>query len=125
MVVVRELTRAQIVMYVGAAGDFHPLHHDDAYARSKGYPGVFAPGMLTMAMTGRAVTDAVRDGSLRQFGGRLTGQVWPGETLRTPGVPVGTTGEPDTGTVEHSVTTVNQHGMTVFDGQARAVEELR
>ena len=110
VVVVRGLSRTQIVMYVGIAGDFHPLHHDDAYAVAQGYPSVFAPGMLTMALTGRAVTDAVGDGRLRTFGGRLTGQVWPGATLR-----VGVT---STGPHEWKVVTVDQDRRVVFDGSA-------
>jgi len=110
VVVVRDLSRTQIVMYVGIAGDFHPLHHDDAYAVAQGYPSVFAPGMLTMALTGRAVTDTVGDGRLRTFGGRLTRQVWPGATLR-----VGTT---PTSPNEWKVVTVDQDGRVVFDGTA-------
>ena len=109
-VVVRDLSRTQIVMYVGIAGDFHPLHHDEAYAVAQGYPSVFAPGMLTMALTGRAVTDTVGDGRLHTFGGRLTGQVWPGATLRVAITPT----SPD----EWKVVTVDQDGRVVFDGTA-------
>ena len=110
VVVVRDLSRTQIVMYVGIAGDFHPLHHDEAYAVAQGYPSVFAPGMLTMALTGRAVTDTVGDGRLRTFGGRLTGQVWPGATLRVSITPT----RPD----EWKVVTVDQDRRVVFDGTA-------
>ena len=119
VVVVRDLTRTQIVMYVGAAGDYHPLHHDDEYARRAGYPGVFAPGMLTMAMTARAVTDVVGDGVLESFGGRLTGQVWPGDTLCVRVAPAGEDGR------DFGIITVNQHGATVFDGQVRIAEVCR
>ncbi len=111
----RDLTRTQLVMYVGVAGDFHPLHHDETYARQNDYPGVFAPGMLTMAMTGHAVTDALGDGTLRTFGGRLTGHVWPGDTLRTRIQALPTHHD---ATKEWSATTVNQHGHLVFDGYA-------
>jgi len=115
-VVVRDLTRTQIVMYVGASGDYHPLHHDDDYAHRAGYPGVFAPGMLTMAMSARAVTDIVGDGVLEAVGGRLTRQVWPGDTLRVRVEPAGEEGR------DFGVITVNQHGATVFDGLARTAE---
>jgi acyl dehydratase len=110
VVVVRDLSRTQIVMYVGIAGDFHPLHHDDAYAVAQGYPSIFAPGMLTMALTGRAVTDTVGDGRLRTFSGRLTGQVWPGTTLRVGVTP--------TSPNEWKVVTVDQDRRVVFDGTA-------
>jgi acyl dehydratase len=103
------ITRTRIVMYVGAVGDFHPLHHDEAYAKANGYPSVFAPGMLTMAIAGRAVTDFAGDRTVMAFSGRLTGQVWPDDVLRTS-----LDGDGDA----PNVRTVNQHGHIVFDGHA-------
>ena len=113
-VVVERLTRTQIVMYVGAAGDYHPLHHDDVYARAHGYPSVFAPGMLTMGLAGRALTDAggVEPDAVRSFEGRFRGQVWPGDTLVATVGPL--TGEASSFAVE----LVNQHGAPVFTGRA-------
>jgi acyl dehydratase len=110
-VVARDLTRTQIVMYVGVAGDFHPLHHDDVYARALGYPGVFAPGMLTMALTARALTDELGDGALRHLDGRFTRQVWPGTTLRVHLEPA------RSGAL--AITTVDERGRAVFTGEAR------
>ncbi len=106
------ITPTQIVMYVGAAGDFHPLHHDDAYAREQGYPSIFAPGMLTMALAGRAITERIGQENLRCFGGRFRAQVWPGDELKTE-VTVATA---DSNKL-NSLTT-NQHGTTVFEGWA-------
>ncbi len=123
-IVADPVTRTRIVMYVGVAGDFHPLHHDEAYAIAHGYPSVFAPGMLTMALTGRAVTDVVGPENLRTFGGRLTGQVWPGDVLRTavgPEEPGRRAAEGPDGTVAYVVRTVNQDGRTVFSGRADAI----
>ena len=95
-------------------------HHDDVYARAHGYPSVFAPGMLTMALTGRAVTDVVGPAELRSFGGRLTGQVWPGATLRTAVVPEGPV---ESGLTRYAVTTTDQDGRTVFAGTAEATRD--
>ncbi|MGH9259119.1 MAG: MaoC/PaaZ C-terminal domain-containing protein, partial [Acidimicrobiales bacterium] len=82
LVLVRDLTRTQIVQYAGASGDYNPLHTDEVFARDvAGYPGVFAHGMLTMGMTGRILTDWVGDGRLLRFGARFVRQVWPGDTL--------------------------------------------
>ena len=82
MVLTEDLTRTQIVQYAGASGDYNPLHTDATYAQEvAGYPGVFAHGMLTMGMTGRALTDLVGDGRLTAYGVRFTSQVWPGERL--------------------------------------------
>jgi len=50
------ITRADLVRYAGASGDFNPIHWSDRVATSVGLPGVIAHGMLTMALAGRAVT---------------------------------------------------------------------
>jgi acyl dehydratase len=115
--VVRDLTRTQIVQYAGASGDFNPLHTDDRYAREVAkQPGVFAHGMLTMAMTGRAVTDLVGAAHVRRFGGRFTAQVWPGDDLVVT-VTVVEVDEP-AAAVELGLSTANQHGTVVFTGYA-------
>jgi acyl dehydratase len=81
-VVLRNLTRSRIVQYAGASGDFSPQHTDEYYnVHAAGYPTVFAHGMLSMAAAGRLLTDWLGVGSLRYFGGRFLGQVWPGDSL--------------------------------------------
>ncbi|MGO4205197.1 MaoC family dehydratase N-terminal domain-containing protein [Rhodococcus sp. TAF43] len=115
---VADLTRAQIVMYAGASGDFHPLHSDDVYARERGYPGVFAHGMLTMGMSGRAVTDRFGHANVRSFGGRISSQVWPGDTLTARVEVTGRRAEDGAALLDLAVATVNQHGVRVFDGAA-------
>jgi acyl dehydratase len=120
-VVVDDLTRTQLVMYAGASGDYNPLHTDEVFATQvAGFPGVFAHGMLTMALTGKALTDWVGDGRLRTFGVRFRGQVWPGDTL-TATVTVRALdevgGEP---VADLDVVTTNQAGDVVLSGTASA-----
>jgi acyl dehydratase len=50
------VTRADLVRYAGASGDFNPIHWSDRTATAVGLPGVIAHGMFTMALAGRAVT---------------------------------------------------------------------
>jgi acyl dehydratase len=50
------VTRADLVRYAGASGDFNPIHWNDRIATSVGLPGVIAHGMFTMALACRAVT---------------------------------------------------------------------
>jgi acyl dehydratase len=50
------ITRADLVRYAGASGDFNPIHWNDRTATAVGLPGVIAHGMFTMALAGRAVT---------------------------------------------------------------------
>jgi acyl dehydratase len=65
------VTRADLIRYAGASGDFNPIHWSDRIATGVGLPGVIAHGMYTMALVGRAVTgwagraDAVVDYSVR------------------------------------------------------------
>ena len=65
------VTRADLVRYAGASGDFNPIHWSERFATSVGLPGVIAHGMFTMALVGRAVTawagapDAVVEFSVR------------------------------------------------------------
>ena len=53
---VLRVTRADLVRYAGASGDFNPIHWNDRVATAVGLPGVIAHGMLTMALAARAVT---------------------------------------------------------------------
>ena len=67
------VTRADLVRYAGASGDFNPIHWSDRVASSVGLPGVIAHGMLTMALAGRIVTDWAGDpAAVRSYGVRFT-----------------------------------------------------
>ena len=53
----RTFTRADLVRYAGASGDFNPIHWSDGAAAALGLPDVIAHGMLTMGTALRVVTD--------------------------------------------------------------------
>jgi acyl dehydratase len=77
------LTRTDLVMYAGASGDFNPMHTDEVKAKDSGLPSVFGHGMFTAGILGKALTDFVGVGNLREYKVRFTKQTWPGETLTT------------------------------------------
>ena len=121
-VLVEDLTRTQLVMYSGASGDYNPIHTDEVYTReAAGYPGVFAHGMLTMGMTGRAITNLAGAENVRKFGVRFTSQVWPGDSLTATTRVEALRDEGGERLVDFSVTTSNQKGETVLTGTATAV----
>ncbi|GAY10241.1 MaoC family dehydratase [Pseudonocardia sp. N23] len=67
------VTRADLVRYAGASGDFNPIHWNDRTATAVGLPGVIAHGLLTMALAGRLVTGWVGDpAAIRTYGVRFT-----------------------------------------------------
>ncbi|MDO9498875.1 MaoC/PaaZ C-terminal domain-containing protein [Falsiroseomonas sp.] len=44
------VTEAHIIAFAGLTGDFFDIHMDDDYARSLGYPGRVAHGLLGLAL---------------------------------------------------------------------------
>ena len=120
-VVVEDLKRTQIVQYAGASGDYNPVHTDHLFVTEiAGYPGVFAHGMLTMGLTGKALTNYVGDGRLTNFGVRFSKQVWPGDTLTTNITVTEISADGDTPSVALDVVTTNADGDVVVKGTATA-----
>src|SRR5499427_10242805 len=106
--VVDNLTRTQIVQYAGASGDYNPIHTDEVYTtKIAGYPSVFAHGMLTMGLTGQAVTALAGTENLLRFGVRFTAQVWPGDTLTVRATVAAITDWDGGPAAEFSLSTVN------------------
>jgi acyl dehydratase len=79
------ITRTDIVRYQGASGDMNPIHHDDEYARSAGYPGVFSVGMLQAGLLATYVTDLFGADRVCDFDVQFREQVWPGDALVAEG----------------------------------------
>jgi acyl dehydratase len=120
-VVVDDLKRTQIVQYAGASGDFNPLHTDEPFATvAAGNPSVFAHGMLTMGLTGKLLTDWAGADRVTFFGGRFTGQVWPGDTLTVTATVEAVREENGDHFVDVTLATANQDGRNVFAGRATA-----
>jgi acyl dehydratase len=119
------VSRADLVRYAGASGDFNPIHWNERFATSVGLPDVIAHGMYTMAVAIRVVTDWTGDpGSVVEYGVRFTRPVVvpdaDGAVLRVTGS-VREIREDD-GVAVDLVATVN--GETVL-ARARAVVRLR
>ncbi|MBD9727711.1 MaoC family dehydratase [Streptomyces caniscabiei] len=68
-----DVTRATLVRYAGASGDFNPIHWNEKFAKEVGLPDVIAHGMFTMAEAIRVVTDWTGDpGAVVEYGVRFT-----------------------------------------------------
>lgn len=67
------VTRADLVRYAGASGDFNPIHYSERVATSVGLPGVIAHGMFTLALAARAVEEwAGGPDRVIKFGAKFT-----------------------------------------------------
>lgn len=113
------ITRADIARYAGASGDFNPIHVDEEFAKSAGFPSVFAMGMLTSGHLSRMVTDWFGVSSTLRFSTRFTGRVWPGDRL-TLGARVTAVQAADAGEnrAELELWVDNQEGQRVIAGAA-------
>jgi acyl dehydratase len=79
------VSRTDIVKYQGASGDFNPIHHDDSFAQSGGYPGAFSVGMLQAGYIATYATDLFGPANVRGIRVRFSEQVWPGDVLTCTG----------------------------------------
>jgi acyl dehydratase len=76
------VTREDVKAYADASGDQNPLHQDDAFAQSVGFPGRIAHGMFSMAHVTKAVTDWLGDpGALKRMSVQFRAVVFMDETL--------------------------------------------
>ena len=67
------VTRADLVRYAGASGDFNVIHWNERVATEVGLPGVIAHGMLTAGLASRAVTAWAGDpGALVEYSVRFS-----------------------------------------------------
>ncbi|MEV6650292.1 MaoC family dehydratase [Streptomyces sp. NPDC051219] len=67
------VSRATLVRYAGASGDFNPIHWNEKFAKEVGLPDVIAHGMFTMAEAIRVVTDWAGDpAAVVEYGVRFT-----------------------------------------------------
>ncbi len=70
------VTRAQLVQYAGASGDFNTIHWNERFAKAVGLPDVIAHGMFTMATAGRLLTDWAGDpAAVVEYGVRFSSMV--------------------------------------------------
>jgi acyl dehydratase len=121
------VTRADLVRYAGASGDFNPIHWSDRVAADVGLPGVIAHGMLTMALAGRIVTDWAGDPvAVRSYGVRFTRPVVvpdddEGALVEITGKVTGLTEAEGGGSIAKVAVTATFEGKTVL---GRALAEV-
>ena len=76
------VTREDVKRYADASGDQNPLHQDDDFARSVGFPGIIAHGMFTMGHLASCLVDWVGDpAALKRLRAQFRAPVFMGETI--------------------------------------------
>ena len=110
--------RVQLARYAGATGDFHPLHVDEAFAKSLGMPSVYAPSPLGQGFLGQLITDWARGAQIKKFSTKFIRLIWPGDTLVCKGRVSDRHGENGKYAIELEVWAENQKGELVLKGAA-------
>jgi len=111
-----EISRADLVRYAGASGDFNPIHWNERFARSVELPGVIAHGMFTMGAAVQLVTDWIGDpGAVLDYQTRFTRPVIVEDTDDAPGAVVEITGT--VGAVDADNSTARIDLTVMFNGQ--------
>ncbi|MCA1727657.1 MAG: MaoC family dehydratase N-terminal domain-containing protein [Actinobacteria bacterium] len=78
--------RENVKAYADASGDQNPLHQDDAYAQSVGFPGIIGHGMYSMAHLTNSLSGWVGDpGAIKLVKVQFRAVVYMGETLTAKG----------------------------------------
>ena len=113
-VMVEKVDRAMFVRYAGASGDFNPIHWNEEFAKSAGYPTVFAQGMFTAGVLATFLTNWVGEAGVKRFRTRFVGQVWPGEQIVCT-AKVTSVGE---GVAEVDLRVTNEKGEAKISGDA-------
>ncbi|MCX4548916.1 MaoC family dehydratase [Streptomyces sp. NBC_01387] len=122
------VTRATLVQYAGASGDFNPIHWNEKFAVEVGLPDVIAHGMFTMAEAIRVVTDWLGDpGAVVEYGVRFTKPVVvpnddKGALIEVSAKVGAVVGEPEDRTVRVDLTAMSDDKKVL--GMSRAVVRL-
>jgi acyl dehydratase len=78
--------REDVKAYADASGDQNPLHQDDNFARSVGFPGIIAHGMFTMAHLATCLTTWAGDpAALKRIKVQFRSVVYMEETIEAGG----------------------------------------
>lgn len=112
------MTTQMFVRYSGASGDFNPIHYDQGFAQSAGYPGVFSQGMHHAALLSTYVSDWSSPSNIRRFLVRFRDQVWPGDVLSCAGEVTALVDGAEGVVATVALTMTSQAGVVVMAGEA-------
>jgi 3-hydroxybutyryl-CoA dehydratase len=117
----RVVTAADIDAFVELSGDRNPLHTDDTYARSVGFAGRVAHGMLVLSVESGLSSEADdwAMGTYLEESRRFVEPVLPGDEIYSVSEVTGlrrSRSKPDRGVVTLRVETRNQRDEVVLEG---------
>lgn len=80
-VVLKPVSRMDLIKYSGSSGDFNPIHTIDEEAIKAGLPGIIAHGMWTMGNLSKLFTPYYEEGYIKDYNIRFSGMVFLNDVL--------------------------------------------
>ena len=108
------LTRTDFVRYQGASGDMNPIHHDEPFAISSGYPAPLAVGMFTAGVMTTWATDWLGPQNVRRTRIRWVKPCFPGMVITISGELVETRETPDHREIDLAITAKDAENNVVL-----------
>ena len=115
------ITRTDVVRYQGASGDLNPVHHDEPFARSAGYPAPLVVGMFGAGAMFAWASDWLGPANVRRVRCRWREPVFPGDVLTIAGKVVREYEEAAERKVDLELTCSKQDGSVAVLGWATFV----
>ena len=113
-----EITKELIAEYSRVSHDMNPMHVDEEFAKEMGYPGIYAQGMLGMALLARHVVGVAGAGKLMRIKVRFKTMTWPGERITCRASVTSISSVDDRSHVTCDIRTENQDGVPKVVGTA-------
>ena len=104
------LTRTDFVRYQGASYDMNPVHHDEPFAKSAGYPAPLAVGMFPAGVCAAWASDHFGPQNVRRTRIRWKKPLFPGAVLTIDGTVDRVEDGPAGRTVEVSIAATDTEG---------------
>ena len=112
----------QLVMWAGAAEDFHPIHYDQAFAKDAGLGGIIVHGGLKNAFLGQLLHDWVAPhGFVKSFGCTYRGMDYPDQDILCRGIVTRKYVDGSTHLVDLEIWTENPSGQKTSPGTGTVV----
>jgi len=77
--------RPDIARFAAAVNDFNPIHVDEEFAKSVGFPSVIAHGPLSLAYLVQLLAENFGPANVRGVSAQFRAPVLPGDVLRIEG----------------------------------------
>jgi acyl dehydratase len=79
------IARADIARFAAAVDDFNPIHVDEDFAKSVGFPSAIAHGPLALAFAVQLLAKSFGVANVRGVSAQFRAPVLPGDVLRIEG----------------------------------------